>query len=252
MVIPTNLMIHRISDDDESALGTSEAFLSLKTMDGPMWRRQLQSSLSLNKSIQSRWPQLSTLSLDGGRPCTRTIAFRGFLSDVQDVKPSSSSIPNFLVFVTDKRSTKFEEIQANQHVALCWYLPDSREQFRFSCRAYLVPLKNDSTRTESKPLNLDSLQLDKLRRHFWTQLSDKTRAQFAWPAPKSPLDSQSSSPLQTLSLDSPLALEAFKNFTLILLNPYEVDYLNIGVTPNKRTLHWLSEIQDWSYQDVNP
>jgi hypothetical protein len=150
---------------------------SIENMDFPMWRHKLEASLALNKTIQSRWPQLSTLSVDGNRPCTRTIAFRGFLSDVPNFI-LNEPISSMLVFVTDKRSAKFEEIRHHNQVALCWYLPDSREQYRFSCKAHLLPHNLSSATSES--LKIDPLQVEKIRNHFWTQHSFGQRPNHLW------------------------------------------------------------------------
>lgn len=198
--------------------------------------------------IEGLWPQLATLSLQG-RPSNRTIAFRGLLRDTGLAIPDS--LGHCLVFTTDLRSTKVQEVLGNSGASLCWYFPETREQYRFSSSCFIIPPPASEIKARPLPDFLPESLHDPLRLSFWSKLSNKTRAQFAWPCPKDPL-LQDTVFLESVPDDgSALAKDALKNFCLLIVVPDEVEYLNIGVFPNKRVIESL-EGGAWASKSVNP
>lgn len=189
------------------------------------WRSPLTHALHRNRSLPyARYLQLATVGLDG-RPKNRTVVFRGFLEPT-----------NQLQIVTDTRSQKVPEINRQSWGEICWYFPKTREQFRLNGKLILV---SDQT-TESRLLQARSL--------VWQKLSDSARKQFAWPIPKHPRveDPEAFEP-PLPNLDQPLA-----NFCLLLLDPLEVDHLELRGEPQNRSLYTLDEQQHWLAQRVNP
>jgi PPOX class probable FMN-dependent enzyme len=191
------------------------------------WRSLIARALHRNRSLaDSRYAQLATVRSDG-QPANRTIVFRGF---VDEVLPESA---NSLKFITDIRSEKINEIAYQAWGELCWYFPKTREQFRILGQLQVV----DST--------IESTALQKLRRMTWHNLSDAARSQFAWPTPKQPLAEATAFKPQELSPNHPI-----ENFGLLLLNPTNVDHLELRGEPQNRCLYELQD--DWQMRSVNP
>lgn len=171
--------------------------------------------------------QLATLRPNGS-PANRTVVFRGFLDTADD-----------LTFVTDRRSNKISEIAFNPLCEVCWYFPESREQYRFSGKMTVVG--------EAHP----SPELASARQRAWAKMSDAGRAQFTWPHPGQPrtdLDTP-------LSTTTPLAGEpAVEDFCLVVINVTEVDILQLG--KNRRSEFVREEGADgsvlWKETEVNP
>ena len=188
------------------------------------WRSPLVCALENNSNLAyARYLQLATVRADG-RPANRTVVFRGFLED-----------SNQLQFVTDSRSEKAEQIQHHPWGEACWYFPQTREQFRIFGQLTLVQSQDSET------------ALQQARQTTWQQLSDASRLQFAWPHPgENRADATAFSPSPP-DPDLPLA-----NFCLLLLEPVEVDRLELRGDPQNRWLYRRESYQSWSTQAINP
>jgi pyridoxamine 5'-phosphate oxidase len=188
------------------------------------WRSPLARALEYNRSLPySRYLQLATVGLDG-RPRNRTVVFRGFRDHT-----------NQLQIVTDSRSEKVPQINQQSWGEICWYFPKTREQFRFLGQLIIV----SSQSQESDLLAIRSL--------VWQSLSDAARKQFTWAEPKHPLNQTKEAfnpPLPSQNI--PVA-----NFCLLLLDPVEVDHLQLRGEPQNRCLY-CQESQKWTSLLVNP
>lgn len=189
------------------------------------WRSPLARALHLNRSlVYARYLQLATVRLDG-KPANRTVVFRGFLDDGNQLK-----------FITDTRSEKSAQISAQNWGEVCWYFPKSREQFRLLGRLTLV----DSEYSE--PV------LQKARRMQWHDLSDAARVQFAWPQPgQERRDSE-----DAFSPPAPSSNEPLPNFCLLLLDPTQVDHLELRGEPQNRHQYGQDAVGNWFVQAINP
>eukprot|EP00879_Flechtneria_rotunda_P021996 GHRR01023198.1.p1 GENE.GHRR01023198.1~~GHRR01023198.1.p1 ORF type:complete len:151 (+),score=27.50 GHRR01023198.1:352-804(+) len=113
------------------------------------WRPMLLKSLDKNHELPyAKFFQLATVRANG-RPANRTVVFRGFLGESDD-----------LTFVTDRRSQKVSEVAANRNVQVCWYFPSSREQYRLSGVLNIIGEGSQHA------------QLLHARQDAWTNLSD--------------------------------------------------------------------------------
>jgi PPOX class probable FMN-dependent enzyme len=187
------------------------------------WRSPLSRALHRNRSlIYARYVQLATVRADG-RPANRTLVFRGFLDPTNQLK-----------FITDYRSEKVEQIAKQPWAEVCWYFPKTREQFRLLGQLTLV--------------NADGPEsLLNARQSQWQDLSDAARLQFAWPPSKQPrADANAFDPLP------PAPTQPLPNFCLLLLNPIQVDHLELRGEPQNRTLYTHSPQQDWLIEAINP
>lgn len=187
------------------------------------WRSPLARALHRNRSlVYARYVQLATVQTSG-RPANRTVVFRGFFEPGNQLK-----------FITDRRSHKFGQIQEHSWAEVCWYFPKSREQFRLSGALNLVSVDHSDR------------ALQRARQQQWVALSDSARLQFAWPHPGNPR-----SPQEAFSPPAPDPVQPLDTFCLLLLDPEEVDHLELKGDPQNRTLYTRMDEQ-WQTQSVNP
>ena len=125
----------------------------------PPWRPLLRGARQREgRSPQARWLQLATLGRDGA-PRVRTLVFRGWGGPAQ------------LDLLTDARSSKSSELQAEPRVELCWLLPKARSQFRL--RGQRLAMGPDADLAA--------------RQQHWDQLHPGARSLWGWPEPGAPL-----------------------------------------------------------------
>ncbi|MEA5605943.1 Npun_F5749 family FMN-dependent PPOX-type flavoprotein [Nostoc sp. UHCC 0252] len=189
------------------------------------WRSAIAHALHRNRSlVYARYLQLATMQ-PNGRPANRTLVFRGFLEDTNQLK-----------FITDTRSAKADQIQQQPWAEVCWYLPNTREQFRINGDLTLV--SGDDFHQDLQPARIA----------MWQELSDAARLQFAWPHP-------GKSRIQELGAFEPPAPDPIKpvpNFCLLLLDPMQVDHLELRGEPQNRWLYCRNDQQKWSSEAINP
>ncbi|MEH2135818.1 Npun_F5749 family FMN-dependent PPOX-type flavoprotein [Nostoc sp.] len=189
------------------------------------WRGAIAHALHRNRSlVYARYLQLATVQ-PNGRPANRTLVFRGFLEDT-----------NQLRFITDIRSAKADQIQQQPWAEICWYFPNTREQFRITGDLTLV--SSDDSHQNLHPA----------RTAIWQELSDAARLQFAWPHPGKPR-------VQTPEAFAPPApdpVQPVPNFCLLLLDPVQVDHLELRGEPQNRRFYRHDENQEWSCEEINP
>jgi len=191
------------------------------------WRSPLAKALHRNRSLAfSRYFQLATVTSEG-KPANRTLVFRGFFKDTNQIE-----------IITDSRSKKIDEIQDRSWGEICWYFTKTREQFRIAGKINIV-----EENCQDEPLK-------KARINTWKNLSDATRIQFAWPDPGQPRNKDSDRAFEDLEISEK---EPVKNFTLLLFNPDRVDRLELRGEPQNRWLYKLDpDSQTWSTEWVNP
>jgi pyridoxamine 5'-phosphate oxidase len=193
------------------------------------WRPAIARALHRNRAlVNSRYAQLATVSAEG-KPANRTVVFRGFVEG-----QSADLAQNSLKFISDQRSEKMRQLQHHPWAELCWYFPKTREQFRI-----LGQIQSVDGQTGDAALQAD-------RHHTWHNLSDAARSQFAWPDPGG--DRSAAAAFATAPPDPLLPLPAF---CLLLLNPVQVDHLELRGAPQDRHLYRLSAEQ-WSVREINP
>ena len=189
------------------------------------WRGAIAHALHRNRSlVYARYLQLATLQANG-RPANRTLVFRGFLEDTNQLK-----------FITDNRSAKADQIQQQPWAEVCWYFPNTREQFRIT--GCLTLISGDEFH--------QYLQLARIA--MWQELSDAARLQFAWPHPGKP---RVKTP-EAFAPPAPEPVQPVPNFCLLLLDPVEVDHLELRGEPQTRSLYHRDDQQEWSSQAINP
>jgi pyridoxamine 5'-phosphate oxidase len=189
-----------------------------------IWLPSLVLAIYQNRDApRSRFIQMATVRGDG-RPANRTVVFRGFLNRGPR-----------LTFVTDARSEKITELEHAAWSQLCWYFPVTHEQFRISGPVTLV--RHDT----------DQPALHDARRDAWRSLAESVRISFTWPTPGEPRDGSVPFPSAHPDPETPPS-----HFCLLVLDPHEVDLLEINGSPQNRWIYRLNEAGRWQGAEVNP
>lgn len=200
------------------------------------WRSPLSRALHRNRSQPfCRFLQLATLRPDG-TPANRTIVFRGFLDTL-------AAQGNQLTFISDRRSEKTSQVQQNPSVEICWYFTKTREQFRISGQMTIVTAETTTA------------ELSHARRQTWQKISEKARQQFDWPHPKAARAADAE-----FDIPFPDEKEPLPDFSLLVLAPRTVDYLNLRGNPQDRIIYTRSQDKEgqsntehtWTISPVNP
>jgi pyridoxamine 5'-phosphate oxidase len=197
-------------------------------MSLPPWRPIIAGTMHRNRSLPtSRYLQLATVD-HRGRPANRTVVFR----DWRD--PESQ-----LQFVTDARSalreaagtSKKQEIADNPWAEVCWYFAKTREQFRIGGKLQLI--------------DAHSTELQAARQAAWERMSAAGKVQFYWPLP-------GAARALEIFAEPELTLSPAADFCLLLLDPVQVDHLDLRGNPQSRSRYCLQDDQAWSIEPVNP
>ncbi|MDZ8027166.1 MAG: pyridoxamine 5'-phosphate oxidase family protein [Nostoc sp. ChiQUE01a] len=189
------------------------------------WRGAIAHALHRNRSlVYARYLQLATVQANG-RPANRTLVFRSFLEETNQLK-----------FITDSRSAKADQIQQQTWAEACWYFPNTREQFRIAGSLTLVG--NDDSHKDLQPARIS----------IWQELSDAARLQFAWPHPGKPRVKEA----QAFEPPPPDPLQPVPNFCLLLLEPMQVDHLELRGEPQNRRFYRRDDNQQWFCEEINP
>ncbi|XP_031254008.1 pyridoxine/pyridoxamine 5'-phosphate oxidase 2-like isoform X1 [Pistacia vera] len=196
------------------------------------WKLLLLHAMESNSHLKhSSFFQLATIGLNG-RPSNRTVVFsgcwvfRGFQENSDKIQIN-----------TDTRTRKIEELKHCPFAEICWYFTDSWEQFRINGRIDIID-----------GLDPDPVKLQ-IREKSWSASSVKSRLQYLGPNPDLPCLEQQ--PLE-FSLDS--STGPVDAFCLLVLDPDQVDYLNLK---RNQRLMFTSRLSDdgekcWTSESVNP
>jgi len=188
------------------------------------WRSPLSRALHRDRSKpHSRYFQLATVQANG-HPANRTVVFRGFLNDTNQLK-----------VISDSRSQKIHQIQYQAWAEACWYFTEAREQFRLAGKLILVDEENPHT------------DLQKARYSTWQELSGNARIQFAWAHP-----GEKRGEPEAFSPQQPDAINPLPNFCLLLLDVINVDHLQLRGEPQNRWLYIRDDLNNWSSSEINP
>ncbi|KAK9910140.1 hypothetical protein M0R45_034115 [Rubus argutus] len=197
------------------------------TVTVPPWKQLLLSALESNAHLRhSSYFQLATIG-SNGRPSNRTVVFRGFQEDNDKIQIN-----------TDCRTRKIEELKHCPFAEICWYFTDSWEQFRINGTVDIIDGSN------SDPTKLQQ------RENSWFSGSLRSRLQYLGPNPGLPILSEQ--PSKEVSPDpSTGPVEAF---CLLVLDPHQVDYLNLK--SNQRLTFTSTPSpngeKSWTSERVNP
>jgi pyridoxamine 5'-phosphate oxidase len=232
-------------------------------MTAPRWKNAIEKAIEKYK--KSTVIQLATVDAERKIPQIRSLIFRAFLSD-------SSGTNHVLVSTTDVRAPKAEQIASNPWVQLVWWIDETQEQFRISGWAGVVPEPGNPLFQRFKQqvvtsavrgggiqtLEKEGLDWEKKRDEIFASLSGHMKASWCHPAPSVELVGgyEESKKWPERVGDGEEDKEnwdkAMKNFGLLVVDPVEVDYVELGVVPNRRTRFKRDEAGVWKEEPIVP
>lgn len=180
-------------------------------------------------------------------PRVRSLIHRAFLT--------ASTLPTLplILSTTDIRSPKVVQLTTNPVVEAVYWTPSTQEQFRILGRASVVPAQ---TYEGSYPaprgvvyeaLQREGLEWETKRVETFDRMSGHMKATWCRPVPGTPLEGGEEEmkqwPVRLPKLgeakdegDKRQLEAALGNFALLLIEPFEVDYVEFGVQPERRRL----------------
>ncbi|CAE6367539.1 hypothetical protein RSOLAG1IB_06911 [Rhizoctonia solani AG-1 IB] len=238
----------------------------------PRWLGHLTTILSEHKKATTY--ALATVNTDGEFPIPRArhMVHRSILTS-HPARP-------ILISTTDVRSPKAHQLRSHPSTKgptaeVAWWIAEEVVQFRILARVHVLPapshpLHSDFSFSElSQNSGGDSGPDAPETAEDWEALRIKTfnnlvpplRASFARPKPGSLLENPADADKWPQTLpeygkeeteeEKKQVKEALANFTLLLLEPLNVDFAELGVVPNRRT-QWNFDGQKWDEVTVVP
>ncbi|KAH7338798.1 pyridoxamine 5'-phosphate oxidase-domain-containing protein [Rhizoctonia solani] len=238
----------------------------------PRWLGHLTTILAENKKATNY--AFATVNTDGEFPIPRVrhIVHRGILT--------SHSAQPILISTTDVRSPKVHQLRSHPSkkgptAEIAWWIAEEVVQFRIAARVHVLPAPSHALHSkfpfselsrnsggDSGPDAPETTQdWEALRIRTYNNLSPIIRASFARPVPGSPLTNPAEAEKWPQKLpekgkeeteeEKKLVKEALENFSLLLLEPLQVDFIEFSVVPNRRT-QWSFDGRKWDEQAVVP
>jgi pyridoxamine 5'-phosphate oxidase len=241
---------------------------------------------ALEKYDKSVVMQLASIDASSPIPNVRSVIFRSFLN------PRSNPGLPLVLTTTDVRSPKTAQIIANPHVHITWWIEGTQEQFRLSGLGTIIPSPEDplhkqflysATSSSSSSmssgagmaaLSRENFDWEAKRKEVFKAMSPYMKASWCRPTPGSPLTGgeeeakewperveEPKNPDSQVPDESESEEEkenrknwhmALRNFALVIVDPADVDYVELAVKPNRRTQFSRSVHGDWKEQAVVP
>lgn len=255
---------------------------SPKALSLPRWvdtlRSTLTKNLKENKDLISY--AFATIDSQSKVPKVRYVVHRGFVNERRKDGDGSHNlvkddedqelITDKLVVTTDARTPKSIQLANDPSVEIAWWLAATQHQFRILGQAYILPSPKFSETSSSQfPFPADRLAPypgfnweDERVRQF-RKLSPELRASFVRPVPGTKLsewDGKMEDLPQTLvegydeantDEEKKQLDQALHNFALIVIDPQEIDLVDLGSQPNVRT-KWFRKNEQWQEEGVVP
>ncbi|CAL1694882.1 unnamed protein product [Somion occarium] len=234
----------------------------------PRWFQALNDALSLPENKGKIVYQLATTDLHN-IPRVRSLQHRDFL-----IPKGLPSVPIILT-TTDIRTPKVPQLLSTPTVEVVWWLDGTQEQFRITGKATVIPSREhplhrtidiphdsalavlNSEGEESSPGKYD---WEKKRREVFDSMNS-LRPVWARPPPGTVLESYDDAKAWPVTLPKLAEAEteedkknleiAISNFALLLIEPTVVDWVQLGVKPDRRT-KFTKEGQEWTEQILVP
>ena len=202
-----------------------------------------------------------------GTPRVRSLINRAFL-----VPPSGTAALPLLVASTDIRTPKVQHIAHVHTVELAWWINATQDQFRISGPARIFAAPEHSTISSPprdapdcagiKALEATGIDWEAKRRELFDAVNEKMRAAWCRPPPGSllkggyeemddwPTNVPKPSDAKT-EKEKNLAELALSNYAIIVIEPLRVDWVQMAIKPNRRTLFTREGI-DWKEEIAVP
>ncbi|EPQ53402.1 hypothetical protein GLOTRDRAFT_116906 [Gloeophyllum trabeum ATCC 11539] len=207
-------------------------------MASPLWLRALHKTL--NKHDKVSVFQLATFDAQNV-PHARSQIYRTTFTP--------QSHPNYplLISSTDIRTPKVSELISNptnpsSSSEMCWWIDKTSEQFRITSRTYVIhsPSHPFYARFDWKTLprmkalvEEDKVDWEAKWKEMYESMSGHMKASWLRPPPGSVLEGGYEESKKWVEKRA-LWEKAFSNFALMVVEPVRVDYLEMGIVPNRR------------------
>ena len=185
------------------------------------------------------------------------------------ISPDGNEHLPIILTTTDIRTPKVEQILANDTVQINWWIEPSMDQFRLTGKVTLIPEPGNLGVFHSggnlgfKKLSEGGFDWEAKRVRAFDSLSGRMRACWCRPTPGSPLkggyeeakkwpETIPTTTEATNGNEKKLVEEALGNFALVLIEPTYVDWVQLGVSPDQRTLFHRGEDESWTETVVVP
>ena len=204
--------------------------------------------------------QLATI--DGNVPKVRSCNIRELML------PEGNEHLPIILAATDIRTPKVEQILANDVVQINWWFEPSGDQFRLTGRVTLVPepgsrIFHPGGSVAFQRLSASGFDWEAKRVQTFDGLNPLLRAGRCCAPPGSLLDGGyeemrewpvtiPTSTEATTEEEKKLVERALTNVTLVLVEPTYVDWLQLSVVPNQRTLFRREDDESWTETIVVP
>lgn len=182
---------------------------------------------------------------------------------------SAKATPSLPIILssTDIRTPKITQIQPNPTVETVFWVEANQEQYRILGTASIIPAPSHPYHAKFDPwrgpaltaLKKDGIDWESKRSQVFDSMSGHMKASWCRPTPGSKLEGGYEEakkwPQKLPRLGEAETEEdkknleiALGNFALVLIDPFEVDFVELGVNPNQRTKftrdgeNWVEEI----------
>jgi pyridoxamine 5'-phosphate oxidase len=205
--------------------------------------------------------QLASIDSATNTPRVRSHIHREFIS-----AQATPSLP-ILVTTTDIRTPKATQILSNATIETVFWVEANQEQYRIIGNASVIPTPSHPYHAQFDPLRgpaLTALEGEGIdweakRMQIFDSMSGHMKASWCRPPPGSKLEGgyeEAKKWPQKLPTFSDVESEedksilelALSNFALVVIDPFEVDFVELGIVPNQRTKftrqqeNWVEEI----------
>ncbi|EDQ90239.1 uncharacterized protein MONBRDRAFT_7329 [Monosiga brevicollis MX1] len=189
-----------------------------------MWRQGIEQLLREYSSVTARFMVLATADA-AGLPHARTVVFRDWVDT------------NAFAIVSDVRHDKITQLTNNARFEACWYFGEARRQYRLGGTARILDGQGNATPEDQA-----------CRTRIWQGLSEATRAQYAWPTPREPLE-----PAALEAATAPPAEQAAPStFCVVVCDVDHVDELQLDASPVPNRYEHRRIDGDWTRTALNP
>ncbi|KAF5385152.1 hypothetical protein D9615_001080 [Tricholomella constricta] len=234
----------------------------------PRWKTAIVNALSEHEKAVVI--QLASIDPTTPIPHVRSHIFRDFIA------PKSNPALPLIITTTDIRTPKTTQIISNPHVQIAWWIDSTQEQFRISGLASAIPtpanalykhflhnVRNAKSTSAVAALSREGFDWEAKRKQMFKSMSGHMKASWCRPVPGTRLEGE-----EEEARKWPVKLEepgddadeetrrnwetALANFALLIVDPTEADFLELGVMPNRRTRFWKTIDGAWDSEAVVP
>ncbi|KZT23285.1 hypothetical protein NEOLEDRAFT_1136595 [Neolentinus lepideus HHB14362 ss-1] len=239
-------------------------------MASPHWLTALHKTLKAHDKVSAR-PVFQVATVDEhGIPRVRSQIYR------ESLTPKLHPALPLLLSSTDIRTPKVAQLVANpssktELVEICWWIDATQEQFRITAQTYIIPSPEHRFHERFNPeiaqamqaiVNEDKIDWEKKRREAYEGMSGHMKASWLRPTPGSKVEGgyeasktwvEKVPKLEEAKTDEDKRNweKALGNFALMVFEPVRVDYVELGIVPNRRRIYTRTQ-GDWTEEDVAP